>query len=75
VYAASFRLAVVDLLSCCPGDVDGDGTTGMSDFAVLADHFGAGPGATREQGELTGDGRVDVFDYAILAFDFGCEPR
>jgi hypothetical protein len=38
----------------------------------LAANFGAGPGATREQGDLTGDGFVDVFDFGELAADFGC---
>jgi hypothetical protein len=56
----------------CAGDVNGDGTTDVFDFAQLADGFGAGPGATREQGDLTGDGFVDVFDFAELAEDFGC---
>jgi hypothetical protein len=56
----------------CPGDVDGNGATDIFDFADLADNFGAGPGATREQGDLNGDGFVDVFDFADLADDFGC---
>jgi alpha-amylase len=54
-----------------PGDVDGDGDTDVFDFAELADHFGAGPGATREQGDLNADGFVDIFDFGILASDFG----
>jgi hypothetical protein len=56
----------------CPGDCDGDGDTDIHDFAELALHFGAGPGATQAQGDLTGDGYVDIFDFAELAFDFGC---
>jgi hypothetical protein len=58
--------------SACAGDVNGDGATDIFDFADLADNFGAGPGATREQGDLTGDGFVDVFDFGVLADDFGC---
>jgi lysyl endopeptidase len=56
----------------CAGDVNGDGATDIFDFGDLADNFGAGPGATREQGDLTGDGFVDVFDFSELAADFGC---
>ncbi len=58
----------------CPGDITGDGATDIFDFAVLADFFGAGPGATRDQGDLTGDGLVNTFDFAELADDFGCAP-
>jgi hypothetical protein len=57
----------------CPGDVDGDGDTDVFDFADLADGFGLGPGALRDEGDLTGDGWVDVFDFADLAEDFGCQ--
>jgi hypothetical protein len=57
----------------CPGDLDGNGVVDVFDFAILADWFGAGPGATPDQGDLTGDGWIDAFDFAILAADFGCE--
>ncbi len=56
----------------CPGDIDGNGSTDVFDFAELASNFGAGPGATRAEGDLTGDGFVDVFDFGELAADFGC---
>ena len=57
----------------CDADVTGDGFTDVFDFAIIADSFGAGPGATFEQGDVTGDGFVDVFDFAVLADEFGCE--
>ncbi len=56
----------------CPGDINGDGVTNVFDFAVLADFFGAGPGATFEEGDLNGDGFVDIFDFAVFAEDFAC---
>jgi len=56
----------------CDGDVDGDGDTNVSDFNILASHFGQTvPNGTN--GDLTGDGVVDVADFNILAGDFGCE--
>jgi hypothetical protein len=61
--------------STCEGDVNGDGATNTFDFGDLADHFGAGPGATREMGDLNGDGWVNTFDFGILADDFGCVPN
>jgi photosystem II stability/assembly factor-like uncharacterized protein len=68
----AFRAALAPTPSPCAGDVNGDGTTDVFDFAELSANFGAGPGATREQGDLTGDGVVDVFDFSELAADFGC---
>lgn len=56
----------------CPGDVDGDGATDVSDFFELGGAFGTQSGATRTDGDLTGDGAVDVSDFFVLAADFGC---
>jgi hypothetical protein len=56
----------------CPGDFNGDGATNVFDFAILADNFGAGPGATYEQGDINGNGFIDVFDFADFTNDFGC---
>ena len=56
----------------CPGDLDGDGRTGLADFGVYALNFGSGPGATPEQGDLNGDGYVDLGDLSRFAADFGC---
>jgi len=55
----------------CTGDVNGDGDTNVSDFNILASHFGQ-PVAPNTNGDLTGDGVVNVADFNILAGDFGC---
>ena len=56
----------------CPGDVNGDGQTDVSDFFILGGNFGTTSGATRADGDLNGDGAVDVSDFFILGGDFGC---
>ena len=57
----------------CSGDIDGDGSTGVFDFAILAANFGTTvPVGT--QGDLDDDGDVDIFDFAVFAADFGCTP-
>ncbi|MEO1129989.1 MAG: TIM-barrel domain-containing protein [Planctomycetota bacterium] len=56
------------------GDINGDGSTTLPDFAVLANNFGSGPGATRAHGDLTGDGFVTLEDFTLLASNFGCLP-
>ena len=55
----------------CPGDVNLDGSTTISDFNILANNFGTTvvPGTN---GDLTGDGEVNIADFNILAGDFGC---
>jgi len=59
----------------CPGDVNGDGDTNVSDFNIVAGNFGAGgPGClTRSQGDLNCDGIVNVSDFNIMASSFGCD--
>ncbi len=57
----------------CPGDITGDGTTDVVDFAGLAANFGRTDVAPLTEGDLDGDGDVDVFDFALLATDFGCD--
>jgi len=56
----------------CPGDINGDYRTNVSDFNILAANFGLNPGATLAQGDLTGDGFVNAFDFNVLASWFGC---
>jgi len=57
----------------CPGDVNGDGSTNISDFNILASQFGQSV-APNTGGDLTGDGLVNIADFNILAGDFGCAP-
>jgi hypothetical protein len=55
----------------CPSDLDGDGTVGLADLAVLLAHFGTTEGAGREDGDLDLDGDVDLADLAAMLADFG----
>lgn len=51
---------------CLPGDVDGDGTTALSDLAILATYWNQW-NRTPQQGDLNLDTRVNPDDLAILA--------
>ncbi len=53
----------------CPGDVNGDGATDLSDLALILADFGCSGGCTAD---LTGDGNTDLSDLAIVLGDFGC---
>lgn len=57
----------------CVGDINGDGSTNVLDFAILAGNFATTvtPGTG---GDLNGDGFVDIVDFNVLASDFGCGP-
>jgi len=59
----------------CPGDIDGDGSVGLTDLAVILANYGTPSGAGPEDGDLDGDGDVDLSDLAILLGAFGtiCE--
>jgi len=70
-YVAAAAAYLNDLLGGdCPGDVDGDGTVGLSDLAALLSHFGM-TGTTAADGDLDGDGDVDLADLAGLLSRFG----
>jgi hypothetical protein len=61
----------------CVGDVNGNGSTDLTDFSLLAQNFGAtglpfGSGQSRGLGDLNDDGDVNLSDFTILASDFGC---
>ena len=60
-------------LTPCVGDLTGDGSTLLDDFAVFASNFGQSvpPGTG---GDFDGDGEVLLNDFAAFAADFGCEP-
>jgi hypothetical protein len=54
------------------GDVNGDGTTNLVDFAILKSNFGTvGPTAVRGTGDLTGDFIVGFDDFLVVKFFFG----
>lgn len=65
-------LAAIAPPALCPADLDGDFDTDVLDFSIFAANFGAGPGATYDQGDFNGDGFVNVLDFSIFAGDFGC---
>jgi hypothetical protein len=51
----------------CPGDLDGDDDTDMSDLGILLAAWELDDG-----GDLDGDGDTDISDLGILLADFGC---
>ena len=69
--AASHLLRVVraQKLNTLPGDIDGDGVVGFSDFLAFAQAFGK-PNPP-PKADLNGDGRVDFSDFLIFAQHFG----
>ena len=57
----------------CPGDIDGDGSTLLSDFGILSSNFGQSV-PPNTGGDFNGDGQVLLEDFGVLAADFGCTP-
>lgn len=57
--------------SPCPADLDGDGSIGLTDLAILLTNFGLPSGATPGQGDTDRDGDVDLVDLATLLTVFG----
>jgi hypothetical protein len=57
----------------CSGDVNGDGSTNITDLGILLANFGTAvpPGTL---GDLDGSGTVNITDLGILLADFGCTP-
>jgi hypothetical protein len=51
----------------CPGDLDGDDDTDMSDLGILLAAWEIDDG-----GDLDGDGDTDISDLGIFLADFGC---
>ena len=58
----------------CPGDVDGDSDTDLSDLALLLDAYGstAGDPDYNPAADFDDDGDVDLMDLAFLLDDYGC---
>lgn len=63
-------LLTVDGIACL-GDVDTDGSAGLSDLSILLAHFGTGDGALYAEGDLDGDADVDLNDLSLLLTRFG----
>ena len=55
----------------CPGDVNGDGVSDLTDLAILLSNFDTTSGAARSDGDLDGDGDVDLTDLSQLLAYFG----
>ena len=65
------QLALTILETGPAGDLDADGTVGLSDLAILLANYGATSGATYADGDLDGDGDVDLADLAALLAVYG----
>lgn len=52
-----------------PGDVDGDGSVGLDDLALLLSDFGCATAGC--EADVNGDGIVDISDLAVLLANFG----
>ena len=57
--------------SSCPGDLDGDGTVGITDFLALLAAWGPNPG---HPADLDGDGDVGITDFLALLAIWGHCP-
>ena len=55
----------------CPGDIDGDGTVGITDFLDLLAAWGPNPG---HLADLDFDGTVGILDFLILLANWGPCP-
>jgi agmatine/peptidylarginine deiminase len=55
----------------CPGDLDGDGTVGVTDFLVMLGAWGPNPG---HPADLDGDDTVGVNDFLLLLGSWGPCP-
>ncbi|MFQ5805769.1 MAG: dockerin type I domain-containing protein [Phycisphaerae bacterium] len=60
----------------CPGDVDGDGDTDLSDLAALLAAYGSSVGDPNYNpaADFEPDGDVDLTDLAFLLSAYGCAP-
>ena len=56
-----------------PGDIDGDGYVGSSDFSALAGAYGTSSEepAYNQEADIDGDGYVGSSDFSILAGNYG----
>lgn len=58
----------------CPGDVDGDGDTDLSDLAALLAAYGTSTGhpGYNPAADFDNSGTIDLSDLAFLLSDYGC---
>lgn len=66
-----FQFAFNVATPACPGDINGDRSTDLTDLSLLLAHFGIGSGATYADGDLNGDGAVNLTDLSTLLAHFG----
>jgi len=70
--SGSSGVATVNLIYYpCDGDINGDGSIGLSDLSILLTNFGRSGGAVFSEGDLNGDGAVNLTDLSILLGLFG----
>ena len=69
----AFGALTISVVPPCAGDIDGDGSTLLSDFGILAGNFGQGV-PPNTGGDFNGDGQVLLEDFGVFASDFGCTP-
>lgn len=70
-YHLEFRLLAPNVAPRTPGDIDGDGSVGLTDFTILKSQFGQAAPAQGGNADLTGDGFVDLADFVYLKDHFG----
>lgn len=59
------------LVADCAGDLNHDGSIGLTDLSTLLAGFGTTSGASSDGGDLSGDGAIDLTDLAMLLAVFG----
>ena len=67
-------LFAIQPVFACPGDLDGDGDTDLSDLATLLAGYGsvAGEPSYIPAADFDDDGDIDLSDLATLLGDYGC---
>jgi hypothetical protein len=73
-HARNCRGGLYQPLPSCPGDVDGDDDTDLTDLAALLAAYGSTPGDPNWNAtcDFDADDDVDLTDLAFLLADYGC---